>query len=79
MENIWNILCRKAYANNIKFSSISKLKITIVKEWHNICEFEFNHLVTSVKNRVFEIVRKKWKANIALIYILFLYLDKWFL
>lgn len=58
MENLWGILCRKVYANNKQFLSANELEVAIVKEWHNISESELNHLVTSMKNRVFEVIRK---------------------
>lgn len=58
MENLWGILSRKVYANNKQFSSANELEVAIVKEWYNISITELNHLVTSMKNRVFEVIRK---------------------
>lgn len=58
MENLWGILCRKVYANNKQFLSANELEVAIVNEWHNISESELKRLVTSVKNRVFEVIRK---------------------
>lgn len=40
------------------FLSADGLKVAIVKQWYNVSEFVFNHLVTSVKNRVFKVIIK---------------------
>lgn len=58
MENFWGVLSHKVYTNNKQFYPANELEVTTVKDWHNIYEFIFNHLVTSMKNSVFEFVRK---------------------
>ena len=50
------ILCLKFYANTKQFLSTNELEVAIIKEWPNISEFP-DHLLTSMKNRVFEVIR----------------------
>ena len=51
-------LCDKVYADNEQFISANELEVAIVKEWHNISESELNYLVTSMINKVSEVIRK---------------------
>lgn len=58
MEKFWGTLYRKIYAN-IKWTlSGNELEVIIFKEWHNITEYEFNHITTSLKNIVFKVIKE---------------------
>ena len=48
----------KVYVNNKKYPSVNELEVAVAKEWHNISESELNHLVTSMKSRVLEVLSK---------------------
>ena len=63
--------------SKLSFNLLLNQNIAIVNEWHNISESDFNHLITFMKNRVLESIRKKWRINIVLISILFSILEKW--
>lgn len=64
------VLSCKFLANNFVLS-VNKLELAIVKEMHNIYESVLNYLVPSIRNRVFESIRKNG-GKVVLIYILFL-------
>lgn len=61
------ILNRYINVNNRQiFFSAYKLEVSIIKEKHNISKSALNHLVTTMKNKVFEII---WKYGGQILYI----------
>lgn len=62
MENIWGTLVRRVYAENKQYDNVTELKSAILKEWENLeIDLIRNH-ITSMKKRVFEVIKKLGKA-----------------
>jgi len=58
MENLWGIIVRRLYAENRQFATVDDLKNAIEEAW-NGTEFEvLEHLVESMKNRVFQVIQR---------------------
>jgi len=63
MENLWGILSRAVYKNGKQFSSINELKSEILLEWLNIPKKTLQNLVSSMEQRIFELILKAGGAT----------------
>ena len=62
MENLWGLLVRRVYANGKKFNNCNDLKEALEKCWNEIEPNIIDNLVSSMTNRVFELIMQKGKA-----------------
>lgn len=58
IENLWSYLVRVVYAENKQYSTIDELKIAIIKAWSQISNKLRLNLVSSLENRIFELIQK---------------------
>lgn len=63
IEKFWGILVRRVYANGRQFQSKQELKDAIKLEWDKITVGELKNLITSMPNRVFEVVQRNGEAT----------------
>ena len=59
IENIWGTLARKVYRNGRQFNSKSELQQAITSEWASIDPEEIQKLISSMKDRLIEVITKK--------------------
>lgn len=57
VENVWAKLSQMVYANGRQFNSINELKVAITENWANVGLNFRRNLVSSMKNRVNEVIR----------------------
>lgn len=58
IENVWGILTRQVFQNGTQYFVLNDLKKAIEKAWYNLDVKLLQHLVLSMENRVFEVIRK---------------------
>ena len=63
IENLWGILVRKVYANGRQFNSIDNLKAQIKVSVREIPVTTLQHLIDSMPNRVFDLIKANGKAT----------------
>ena len=56
IENIWWNLARQVYAGGRKFQSVEELRKTVSREWAKIPQAEFQNMINSMPNRIFEVI-----------------------
>jgi len=59
IENIWGIMPRCVYANNIQYDNKTALKQAIITGWNNLENESLLNLVKSMPNRVYQLIQKK--------------------
>lgn len=59
IENIWGVLAREVYKENRQFSKIIELKSAIICAWENINLNLINKLISSMPDRIFEVIQNK--------------------
>lgn len=57
IENLWGILARAVYSKNTQFNTVEELKSKIIRCWSEIDKKVLNTLVSSMPNRIFELIR----------------------
>lgn len=57
IENLWGSLGRKVYANGKQYKTKEELKSAIIRSWNEIDESEYQNLIKSMPNRVFEVIK----------------------
>ncbi|CAK9832681.1 Transposable element Tc3 transposase [Anthophora retusa] len=57
IENLWGILVRRIFSDNRTYSNVNELKHAIVETWNNIEENIVKNLISSMPNRIFDIIR----------------------
>ena len=62
MENLWGVIVRKIYQNRKQFNSVESLKATITKSWDELNGEVLQHLINSMKNRMFELIKSKGES-----------------
>ncbi len=63
IENLWGILVRRVYVNGRQFENVQSLKEAILKAWDEIPRETLQKLVDSMKDRMFEVIRKNGGAT----------------
>ncbi|GBM85415.1 Transposable element Tc3 transposase [Araneus ventricosus] len=58
IENLWGDLARRVYANGRHFTPSIELKSTIEDEWYKTDPELCQKLVSSMKTRIFEVIRR---------------------
>lgn len=58
MENVWGLLVREIYENNLNYSTVDELKKAIIKTWKNLNKTTLKNLSQSMGNRIFEVIRR---------------------
>lgn len=58
IENMWGNLARQVYAGGRKFQSVEELRKTVSQEWAKIPQAEFQNMINSMPNRIFEVIQK---------------------
>ena len=58
IENLWGIMVRKVYANGQQFTTINELHARVKFIWSEIIINELQNLVTSMPNRLFEVIKR---------------------
>lgn len=58
MENVWGMLVRLIYAEGRQFESVEQLKIGIIAAVNQIDPLELQNLITSMPNRLVELLQK---------------------
>ncbi|EYC44691.1 hypothetical protein Y032_0453g1711 [Ancylostoma ceylanicum] len=56
IENLWAIVARKAYANGAQYNTVKDLKKAVLSAWSSFPMDTINNLVSSMKNRLFEVI-----------------------
>ena len=55
IENVWDLLARRVYANGRVFSIIDELRSCILTEWQNLETGTIGNLITSIPQRYFSV------------------------
>lgn len=58
IENMWGNLCRRVYSGGRQFQTVPDLRKAIIDEWAKIPLSEFQKVVLSMPNRIFEVINK---------------------
>lgn len=59
IENVCGILVRKIYANKLNYATADELKSAILTAWNSLEKKTFSRLTSSMKNRIFKLIKKK--------------------
>ena len=62
IENLWGWMAREVYKNG-SFNTKSELKFAIIKAWASIPESLIRNLISSMPNRIFELILKGGSAT----------------
>lgn len=57
IENLWGLLVRKVYRDGRQFRTKEELKKAIIASWNEIRDEELQKLVTSMPDRIFQVIR----------------------
>ena len=58
IENIWRKLSSEIYKEGRQYDTVNDLKNAIMSAWGNLNEDYLTKLISSMKNRVFEVINK---------------------
>lgn len=61
MENLWGIVARRLYTENRRFENVDELKRGIVNAWSSIGQETIDNLISSMPDRVFQVISRKGK------------------
>ncbi|KIH45926.1 hypothetical protein ANCDUO_24024 [Ancylostoma duodenale] len=65
IENLWAIVARKVYANGAQYNTVNDLKVAVLSAWAYIPMDTINNLVSSMKNRIYEMWTSGWVNIVA--------------
>lgn len=63
IENVWGIMVRRIYGNNMRYENVGQLKEAILRAWDSITEDELQNLYLSMNNRIFQIINRSGAAT----------------
>ena len=58
MENLWSILVKEVYRENLVFDSIYELKNSIINAWEKIDSSTLKNLCNSMENRLINVIKR---------------------
>lgn len=59
IENLWGIMTREVYAKGRQFRSVAELREAILRAWERIPLRTLRTLISSMKNRIFQVIYNK--------------------
>lgn len=61
IENLWGTLSRRVYRNGRQFDTVEELKTAITEEWERLSIPEMQTLISSMPNRIFNVIHGNGK------------------